>query len=728
MNAQDLRKLLEQSEDKMNIFKDAETIFQYDLKVVEFLNIITDFLTDEEKKELVNCPFFENLSKYVQYRIIELISDDNIKLQFLKNSDNTDNISIYDVIDVIKTLSSNSIKQLLYDPNFMETYNFSEYQLKDIILRLDDKTKEEVLFDKSLIIERFKLSELSIEDIIKSLTTDEAKKRMLNNIKLSEYAQVRIITAMNNDEKIQMILGENEFNKYQIIDILKSLDVVALCEFLKNNKTFCSENDIHPYEIVMKLEDEKQKEFVARLEDIDLDIEQKREILVTLAENVKQSLDTTNWPQEYKTAIAMNIKKKILVELEVDLNANLEDYRGLDNLIRVCPEEFTEDERKKFMQLCTICPELKVISRFNEYLTIASTTSDYIEAEKWITELISSLKPEYSNAQKIAIIDNAIGKKISYSPDFETEVFDKDDSRALWKIIASGYGVCNGIAKVEQYILKRVGIESEIISGEKHAFLKIQDLEMPLANGKVARGNTILDPTWNLCSHRFGGFPHLFCISYDEARKSDIDINGNDHKCHENVEKLSDATLNVDEQSLRMLFASVGLADRNGEFPLKALVEESRKIDEECANEPYRNICEQFKLLKRACPEFAMCQNSSMDILNLVIFKNKNLTFNNSIINRVYDKTDESKSPILFVYIDSDAFGKKGFLADKTKGEFVEITEEEFKERYACYEEDLNKDPDLMPWQREGQKENLQDTNTITSPIPQIAEKGGEER
>ena len=48
---------------------------------------------------------------------------------------------------------------------------------------------------------------------------------------------------------------------------------------------------------------------------------------------------------------------------------------------------------------------------------------------------------------------------------------------------------------------------------------KIKDIELPLANGESVKGNTIIDPTWNLTSHRFGGKPNNFCISYEEARK-----------------------------------------------------------------------------------------------------------------------------------------------------------------------------------------------------------------
>ena len=76
--------------------------------------------------------------------------------------------------------------------------------------------------------------------------------------------------------------------------------------------------------------------------------------------------------------------------------------------------------------------------------------------------------------------------------------------------------------------------------------------------------------------HRFGGRPDNFCMSYEEARKRDVDIEGKDHNCHKNDEQLQDATLNLDEQSLRRLFTSVGLADKEGQFPVKNLLEKSK--------------------------------------------------------------------------------------------------------------------------------------------------------
>lgn len=236
---------------------------------------------------------------------------------------------------------------------------------------------------------------------------------------------------------------------------------------------------------------------MTKLEDINLTLSEKREILATLKSEVKQNIDTTNFSEEHKSALSIQTTQYGGIII-IDFERELEDYRGLDNLMRINPEEFTEAQRIKFMKLCDICPNLQVVSTLNNFVEFVSTASEYKEAEEWITSIIDKLNPEYSKAQKMAVIDNEIGKKISYSPDFDTEVFDSADCRALWRIISSGYGVCNGIARVEQYILNRIGIESEMISSGTHAFLKIKDIELPLANGEIIQGNTILDPTWNL--------------------------------------------------------------------------------------------------------------------------------------------------------------------------------------------------------------------------------------
>ncbi len=687
MTAQDLRKVLEQTDDKLSIFSSWETLGKYELKISEFLDLINDFLNDEEKLRLFD---YMQFNSYVKGEIIDLVSDEKIILQMINNDNIMSGIDSYSIVSMIEKMSDSIKQHVLHNQEFIEKHQIDSYDLERIISSLTEEKKAEVLMDIDLIKNKLHLEDYKITKILKELPSDEAKDKAIEIYQFENYEKIDVLKTCSDSHKLDILMKEESFTKYNIIDILQTLDIKTMSEFLVEQKEFCIEKQIHPYEIVKSLETDQQREFVERLGDIDLTFNEKKEILAILKTDVKQNLDTTNFPEEYKVAISMQVPEygnKIIVDWE----RNLEDYRGLDNLIDIYPEKFKEEQRNKLIKLCDICPNMEISSTING-IGISSNATDYKAAEEWISSIINNLSPEYSKAQKMAVIDNAIGKKISYSPDFDTEVFDSADCRALWKIINSGYGVCNGIAKVEKYIFDRVGIESEIISSGTHAFLKIKDIELPLANGESVKGNTIIDPTWNLTSHRFGGKPNNFCISYEEARKNDIDSEGKDHNCHKNDEQLKDATLNLDEQSLRRLFTSVDLADKDGNFPIKDLIEKSELIDKVYANQPEQNINKQLLLLKKTCPEFATCQNSSMGILSGVLLNNNNLKFNKCVVDRVYNRTDKEKRPIIFVYIDSDELEQKFYVADnKDESQFVEISQEEFTKQFECYEEDLKR-------------------------------------
>lgn len=674
MNAQDLRGLVEKSDNKLDIFANTEILYNCDIDIVELFELVKEFLSDEEKLKLFDYQFFEGTESW----IIGSISNENIKLEIIYNYNFMSKFENHIIVDSIKSLSDNRKKQILQDEKFISKYQFTKQELCDII----------------------------------SSFSDEAKTKILEIYELEEQLIFDIVNTYSNENKLEIILKEKRLNKYNKIQLLSSLNIETLGEFFKENKEFCVKHDIHPYEIIRKLDSERQKDFITKLENFGLSSSEKKEILVILNDDVKQNIHKENFPQEYKTIISIptkyrNGKKEALF----DTKRNIEDYRELDNVMRpIYAEEFTREEIIEFMKLCDICPKLTVLSAIDEYSAVPSTGHEYKEAEEWITSIIDNIDPRYSKAQKLAIIDNAIGKKISYSPDFNTERFDKYDNRALWKIISSGYGVCNGIAKIEQYMLKRIGIDCEIIYSSSHAFLKIKDIELPLANGEILKGSTILDPTWNLTRHRFGGKPNNFCISYEQVRKNDIDRDGKDHNCHKNDEKLQDATLNLDEQSLRQLFTSVGLADKEGKFPIKNLEDMSKTLHELYANDPNQNIEKQFLLLSKICPEFASCQQETMTILKDICLNDENLKFNKCTINRVYDKTDKEKRPILYVYIDSNEFGKKFYFVDKNTNQFIELSQQEFINQFECYEEDLKRANGLRPWETKEKEKTNQNT------------------
>ena len=133
------------------------------------------------------------------------------------------------------------------------------------------------------------------------------------------YQKIDILKTCSNSHKLDILLKEKDFNRFDIIDIVQTLDVKTLSEFFVEHKDLCSKNGITPYEIIHKLDAEQQKEFVANLENINLTLSEKREILVILKTDVKQSIDITNFPEEYKSALSIQTtedSRRIVLDLE----------------------------------------------------------------------------------------------------------------------------------------------------------------------------------------------------------------------------------------------------------------------------------------------------------------------------------------------------------------------------------------------------------------------------
>lgn len=572
------------------------------------------------------------------------------------------------------------------------------------------------------------LEEYQIVSLISSLESEELKLEMIDIYNLPQHQIIDIIKTFSDKSKISIVF-ENpyEFDRYDFEIIISSLSADGLVNFIKDNKQFFTQNHINIYKITKSLDKEKQLDFVSKFEDIGLSIEEKRAILVTLSKEAKKEIDISKLPPEYVTAIEIQINEDIdkdnintYGKIIMDFNKDLEIYRGLDELIYINPMKIPTTDKQKILQLCKICPNMRIEDNIG--LT-ASTAEEYKNGEIWIESVLQGMDAEWSAIQKVAYIDHAIGKKISYTPDFDTEVCNQANARALWKIIDSEYGVCNGIAQVEQYILNRIGIEAEMVSSGRHSFLKLKNIELPDAKGEMVIADTILDPTWNLSAHRYGAKPNNFCRSYAEIRKNDIRSDGTDARSHKNDDELASVTFDLDEKNLRKIFTSIGLADKDGNFPVKELVDKSKVIDEQNLPEE-ESIKQQFLLLSEYCPEFATCQNSTMSILEGIILNQENLQFNKCVVDRAYARNDESQRPVLYVYIDFPQSGKKFYFADKDIGQFVEVPQKEFESRFECYEMDMEKRGGHRPWEDLDRTEDLEDLNRSSGKV--IASKGDE--
>lgn len=703
MEIQEFKEKIEKADDKVKFFSNRENYQGVELNFKELLGIYALYLDDEQKRDLFDSDLIRSSEKTLKRLLLNSIKDESIIKEVLSDEDKIKDFDEYDLSNSLKRLSDNDKMEFIKNEDFIKKHNFSNFELAGIIGSLEKVKVENLLEDANYLINVCNLSDSDISELIKNNIPDDKKIEVISKFDIDNYYKKEILKDCNVEIKKEFLFSNKEYNSYNKKDLIRTFSSDEIVDFIKDEKKFLDENKIYPYDIIKSLNDEKQREVINNIEKTNLSLNEKREIFATLSDNVKESLNKDELANEYKSA--MDIKFNEDGSVKLDLDKDVKDYEGLDRVLLFYPRNYDLKSRNKLMKICSVCKDARVEASIGEddnLCSFDSTGKEYVEAETWIDSVYEKINPEYTDVQKLAIIDNEIGKKISYSPDFDTEVFNINSSRALWKIISSGYGVCNGIANIEQYMLKKVGVKSELISSGSHAFLKINDLEIEKEDNTKIKGNTILDPTWNLTPQKFGGKPELFCINYEEARKKDINPNGLDHNCHKNDELLSDANLMIDDATLRKIYKSVNLADKDGNFPIKSLYEESDKIDSFYKDDVFLNIDEQLKLLKRKFPDFAKFQNSTMQIVtNLLGTENIKSKVDNIVVKRVYDKADENKYPVLYLYAVSEEFGEKFYFADKENGDFVNLSYDDFTNKFECYESDLEKTNGIKPWDKD---------------------------
>ena len=202
--------------------------------------------------------------------------------------------------------------------------------------------------------------------------------------------------------------------------------------------------------------------------------------------------------------------------------------------------------------------------------------------------------------------------------------------------------------------------------------------------------------------------PENFCNSYEEIRKYDkIESKGIDTEAHKINE--NGVTLSLDKRNVREIFKSIGATDEKGNFPIQKFMSISNMID--ASGFPAEKTVEiQLMLLAGYYPGFAICQNETASILRGIL---SNINFNRCVVNRVYERDDENKEPVLYVYADLPEVGKKFYFADKETNKFVGLPEKEFEQRFECYQKDLEKQNGHRPWEDIEEKQEYRHKSSI---------------
>lgn len=618
---------------------------------------------------LKDAEFVSKLEKEEFYEIFMFLEDED-KIKILRN------------IDFLKK------NNILQDRTTIEI----------LIESLRDENKLKLLLDKKFIKKHLKLDSIVIALIIASLESTEIKLEMIA-LYLSKIGnkEIRLILkSCPSDTIISIIIQEKcEFNKLLIEYILININVDLLVNTFIEYREILYEKGITIYDIIMKENEDVQLEIVSELVKRGITDKEKKKILTVLDDKQKAKLDKSIFSQEeteYKLQVSYEIGPKY-GKIVVDFSKDLEIYKDLDELIYVNPIELKDEERVKIQELAEICPNIRISDDIGASTV---TLEEYKEAENWIDWVLQGINPEWTNIQRVAYVDHVLGKNITYCPYLNTEIYNSEEVQNMWKVANKKTGICWGISELEKYILSKIGIEAEVIINDNgtHAFLRLKNIELPQKDGEVVKGDTYLDSTWNLAINRYGGLPANFCNSYEEIRKYDIieskGIDTGTHKINENG-----VTLGLDKSNVREIFKSIGATDEKGSFPMQKFMSMSNMI--KAYKFPAEKTIEiQLMLLTSYYPEFFICQNETASILRGIL---SNINFNRCVVNRVYERDDKNKQPVLYVYADLPEVGKKFYFADKETNKFVGLPEKEFEQRFECYEKDLEEQKGHRPWE-----------------------------
>lgn len=279
MRVQRLRKKLEKSNDKLSIFANKKLLRKYSFTDSELCDIIKDFLTDDQIEKLFEYEHFRKLMQFQIVSIIKLIKDEKIKLNLLEDDELLTGISQHLIMDITETLQENGKVQLLHNKEFIEKHEISSYYIKKIILSLSESKKIELLLDKEFLKNELKLDEdWEISEIVASLEDEDSKTDMIDiyNFRISTIEEHIFITYSDEYKTKMLIENKYNFKKFNIIQIICNMNIDFLINFFNENSKFLKEKEIAPYEVIKKLDNEKQLEFISKFEELKLTVRRKK--------------------------------------------------------------------------------------------------------------------------------------------------------------------------------------------------------------------------------------------------------------------------------------------------------------------------------------------------------------------------------------------------------------------------------------------------------------------
>lgn len=277
MEGQSLRELVEASNDKLEIFLNADTLNHYDITVNEFLDLIKNSLNDEEIKQLFEVKHIKNCSKYIKESLIKFISDDIIKIELIKNDDIVFDLEQWEIKELVKSLGETEKIKILRDLDFLKKHSMHDYEIVEILSDLSNNNKLLLLADVDCLTNQLQLKDYQIKDIIISIKDEKIQLDMIEKYNLNNY-QINDIFKTFSDSSKKQILLENKYDfvDYEIVSLIASMNTDYLIEFINTNKEYIIQKEIAPYQIIKRINSDKQLSFVSKLKELDMSVRRKK--------------------------------------------------------------------------------------------------------------------------------------------------------------------------------------------------------------------------------------------------------------------------------------------------------------------------------------------------------------------------------------------------------------------------------------------------------------------
>ena len=204
MGIEELKQIIEKSEDKFSVFKNIDLLLNYNFGVNDFIDLINTYLNDEQKINLFKLEYLKKLENYISDGFLfngdkkNNFSDEvlkfiavGIKYEIINNiADRKLKVQIYNEADVISELMPPFDSQV-----FLNEFNEDEKiefikgnKVKNVrtttkfnlIDSLTDENKKNILSDYTFVIEKLNLDDGAIARLIEGVEDEKIKLEMIN--------------------------------------------------------------------------------------------------------------------------------------------------------------------------------------------------------------------------------------------------------------------------------------------------------------------------------------------------------------------------------------------------------------------------------------------------------------------------------------------------------------------------------------------------------------------